>query len=468
MANRKTRKKIVKYRRFPLLHLNIGTVLFGIIFVYMMICLILYLTASHVTAYEVTSGTLSGNYRYTAIALKSERIVDAEQSGSVTYYAREGSKVGSGNAVCSIDESGSASQDNKKADSETDSGTDETETMDSQSREHFRSLLSAYASDYDRNTFQAIYDLQADLETGILEMNSNSDQVTQISTSGLKNLCEAPQEGLVVYSTDQFEEKQASDLKPEDFNQQNYEKINLRLNETVKTGDPIYKLITNESWSLVILMDKKTASELDGKDTMRIRFLKDGTTQSANFSIFQNGGNYYGKLDMDQSVTRFSSDRYIEIELLPGQSTGLKIPVSAIAERVFYRIPKEYAIYDEESPNEVRVLKETQTKNGTSTKYVTATVFDKTEDAFMVDASLFQDGDILVMKDSSKRYTVSEKVSMQGVYNINQGYAVFREITIIDENEEYCIVEEGSTFGLAQYDHIVLDASTVTDEQIVY
>ena len=73
-----------------------------------------------------------------------------------------------------------------------------------------------------------------------------------------------------------------------------------------------------------------------------------------------------------------------------------------------------------------------------------------------------------MMKDSSKRYTILEKVSMQGVYNINKGYAVFREITIIDENEEYCIVEDGAAFGLAQYDHIALDASTVTDEQIIY
>ena len=62
----------------------------------------------------------------------------------------------------------------------------------------------------------------------------------------------------------------------------------------------------------------------------------------------------------------------------------------------------------------------------------------------------------------------SDELSLIHIYNINKGYAVFREIKIIDENEEYCIVEEGSTFGLAQYDHIVLDASTVKDEDIVY
>ncbi len=101
---KKKNSKIVKYRRFPLF--NIGTVMFGILFVYMIVCLIMYLTSTHITAYEVTAGPLSGNYRYTALAVKSEKVVTASQSGSVSYYAREGTKVGKGNNVCSVDESG--------------------------------------------------------------------------------------------------------------------------------------------------------------------------------------------------------------------------------------------------------------------------------------------------------------------------------------------------------------------------
>lgn len=460
MARRRSKSKIVKYRRFPILHLNIGTVLFGIIFIYMVICLILYLTSSHVTAYEVTSGTLSGNYRYTAIALKSERVVDADESGKVTYYAREGSKVGSGSAVCSVSEKGASSSGGTES--------DEEESIDSESISRFQSVMAAFSSDYNRTSFQSTYDLEADLETAILEINSDMDKVSEMTASGLLNVCSAPSEGLVIYSTDGFEEKEVKDLTPDDFAQKDYQKTNLRLHESVKAGAPIYKLITDENWSLVISLDKKVAAMLGGKDTVRVRFLKDGTMQSAGFSVYQNGTEYYGILELTSSVTRFASDRYVDIELMLNQNTGLKIPLSAIAEREFYTIPGDYVIYDEDSPNEVRVLKETKTKDGTSNKYVTATVFDKTDDEFMVDASLFSEGDTILMKDTSKRYTISEKVSMQGVYNINKGYAVFREITIIDENEEYCIVEEGSTFGLAQYDHIVLDASAVTDEQIIY
>ena len=83
------------------------------------------------------------------------------------------------------------------------------------------------------------------------------------------------------------------------------------------------------------------------------------------------------------------------------------------------------------------------------------------------DGTKINEGDVIRKQNSQKTYTIGETETINGVYNINKGYAIFREITIIDENEEYCIVEAGSTFGLAQYDHIALNADTVNDEDIV-
>lgn len=57
MAAQNQKKKIVKYRRLP--GFNIGTIMFGIIFIYMIICMVMYLTSKKVTAYEVTAGPLS-------------------------------------------------------------------------------------------------------------------------------------------------------------------------------------------------------------------------------------------------------------------------------------------------------------------------------------------------------------------------------------------------------------------------
>ena len=155
----------------------------------------------------------------------------------------------------------------------------------------------------------------------------------------------------------------------------------------------------------------------------------------------------------------------MEIELLLNRQSGLKIPNTAIAEKVFYRIPKEYVTENEQTENEITLRKETYDTDGSAVvRIITATVYDKTDNDYYVDTSLFEEGDYVLMKDSSKRYQISDTQTLTGVYNINKGYPIFREITILDENQEYCIVESNSAYGLAQYDQIALDASTVKDD----
>ena len=80
----------------------------------------------------------------------------------------------------------------------------------------------------------------------------------------------------------------------------------------------------------------------------------------------------------------------------------------------------------------------------------------------------FSEGDILVMENSTQTFTLKEKGQLNGVYNINRGYTVFRRIEIIDQNEEYCIVKTGTAYGLSLYDNIVLDSSTVSEDEILY
>ena len=92
---------------------------------------------------------------------------------------------------------------------------------------------------------------------------------------------------------------------------------------------------------------------------------------------------------------------------------------------------------------------------------------DPEEENFSTSEKLLTSGDLLIRTDSAEFYQVGQTEKLKGVYNINKGYAVFREITILDKNEEYCIIEEGATFGLSEYDHIALDASTVNDQDII-
>lgn len=456
MAFQNKNSKITKYRRRSSV-LNIGTIIFGFIFLYMIISVFLYMTAEHVTSYEVTEGSISGNYRYTALALKQESIQQSSRGGNVTYYAREGAMANSGTTVCTVSDSASAA---------SAQAVDVEPTAEDLS--NLKDTMSSFIIGFHDSNFQEVYNFKADLESYVLQMGQ-SDGESAVYTSG--DAYTTSQSGFVVYSVDGMEALTENDLSDDLFSQTQYHRTNLRLNETVSAGDTLYKLVTSEEWALYFPMDASLVTELQDRSTIRFRFLKDNNTFSASFSIVQNENGYYGKISLDNSLARYVSDRYLEIELLMDRKTGLKIPTSAIAQRSFYRIPEDYVISNEDTENEITLLRESFNQDGSSSvRYVTATVYSKEDGYYLVSPELFEEGDYVQMLDTNLKYQIqdSNMETIQGVYNINKGYAVFREVTVIDENEEFCIVEADNIYSLAAHDFIVLDASTVSEDDIVY
>ena len=132
------KKKNVISEWFHKIPLNIGTFIFGALFVYMLITVILYLTADHIQSYQVTAGPLSSNKTYTALAIREESVVNTNASGYITYYARENSKIGKSGAVYTLGDSPSQAAVN-----------DLTE----QDYAGIRSSMAGFASTYDSDNF---------------------------------------------------------------------------------------------------------------------------------------------------------------------------------------------------------------------------------------------------------------------------------------------------------------------------
>ena len=80
--------------------LNIATVAFGILLIYMLFTAVLF---AYLHPYRILPGDylgpLSRNETYTGLAIREETVCKAESSGYVNYYAREGSKINAGGAV---------------------------------------------------------------------------------------------------------------------------------------------------------------------------------------------------------------------------------------------------------------------------------------------------------------------------------------------------------------------------------
>ena len=450
------------------LTLNIGTVLFGAIFIYMTISIILYLTASRITSYQVTAGPLSKNATYTALAIRSEQIVQAKSSGYLTYYVRDDSKVKSGGPVFGI----SNSKEERIA-----LDLNEDDLVD------IRSSIAKFSYSFQSDHFTDVYGFKYELEGSILQYAglqpvtaSGADQAAdeeagegaQSQTISNQTVNFAPQDGLVLYSMDGYESLSDDTLTQDAFVQKAAQKTNLRTFDKIDIGENVYKLITSEEWSLYIPLTEKQVVQLAGRDSIRVKFSKDGATQVGEFSILTKENDFYCKIDLSNGLIRYASDRFLEVELVTNTKSGLKIPLTSVVNKDFYVIPKEYETTGKEQ-SEAGFLKEVTDKNGkVSTEFINATLYAEQDDLYYVDKSEFQEGDVIIKTDSTQRYVVKDMMPLEGVYCINKGYAVFRKISIIEQNEEYCIVETGTTFGIAQYDNIVMNSSTVKEEEILY
>jgi hypothetical protein len=169
-------------------------------------------------------------------------------------------------------------------------------------------------------------------------------------------------------------------------------------------------------------------------------------------------------------MVQFVADRFIRFEVDSDRVAGLKIPVTAVTSKNFYLVPVSYMTTGGDS-SDTGFMKESYSENGTSVDFVPTTIYYSTDEYCYIDMSdkaRISAGDYLVRPDSTDRYQVGQSASLQGVYNINKGYAVFKQIEILNSNDEYYTIRKGMNYGLSVYDHIVLNADTVYEGELVY
>ncbi len=249
-----------------------------------------------------------------------------------------------------------------------------------------------------------------------------------------------------------------------------YEKKLMMGNSLVAAGDAVYKLSTSEDWSIVIPVDPVRGAQLQEEGFGKVRFLKNQYESWGETKLLTNGdGNTYLQLSFTNSMVTFAMDRFLDVELIVEDETGLKIPVSSIVEKEFFLIPEEYVVPGGNNGGD-SILRQTFLEDGTLSSEVLEIdvyYFDDDTKEYYLDSSILNAGDNLYKTDSQETFTVSKRATLIGVYNINKGYADFKQITILDQNDEYAIVEPNMKYGLSVYDYIVLNAESVKDDQLI-
>ena len=446
--------------------LNLGIFLFAIVFIYLLITVIMYFTGDKISVYEVREGSIVNDNSYTGLVLRQETAVNAEETGYISYYQNENSKVKNGTYIYALSP--------QKLDTDSQASGDAAESTGSLNPEIQAGIIyqmQNFNENYDPDDFSAVYTLKNEINASLQDAFSatRTEQLsTVITESGLEVASyAAPRDGIVAFTVDGYESLTKDTFTAENFDRTKYENTVLEDQMKISAGSPVYRLITSEDWSVIVQLDRETAEQLEADEvtSVKVRIDKDSETLWADFSIITRNGDFYGCLDFDNSMIRYAEERYLNIELILEDESGLKIPKSSVIEEKFYVIPEEYITTGGNSSSDGVMV---QDENGDAV-FQQVDIYDSSDEGEVyISRDDITEGTVLIKPESSETYTVGKTKTLQGVYNINKGYAVFKKVDILCENDEYYIVQEGDSYGLYNYDHIVQDGSSINSEEVVF
>lgn len=462
-------KKIIRYKK-PL-NINVGMIIFAVIFVYLSFSVYTYFRRDRIQFYEVTEGSIVNDRSYTGLVFREETVNTAPQSGNINYYIREGKRASAGSRIYSLDETGQLGKF-----LEEHQGADTSLSADNLS--DLKKKLSSLCLSYNDKSFHMVYNEKYSLQAAVAEyMNFNvlDTLEAQLKEQGISyQQIYASQAGIVSYAMDTFDGMTPSSVTADSFDRSNYQRSVSKSGSLIEAGTPVYKLISSENWSLVFPLSEEDVNEFSGKQTLTILPSSCDFSLKGNYSQFNGAdGTTFGRLDFDRYMVQFVSERFIDFEVVTEEAQGLKIPVTSVTSKDFFTIPVGYLTTGGNGPSEeYGFYKEVYSESGeASIVFTPAEIYNSTEEYDYINKredGPFKNGDYIIKPDSNERFQIGPTASLEGVYNINKGYAVFKLVKTLVNNGEYYIIEKGTSYGLSVYDHIVLDASTVSEGQIVY
>ena len=457
-------KKIVKFKKRK--NINIGIIVFLIMFLYIAINVYIYFTKEQLSIYEVHEGSTAVDNRITGLILRDEKVIYSDKAGYVSYYQKEGARIAKNTSVYSLDDNGQL----LGVITSGEKPISLTEKDNAEIKHELRNFENSFSDD----DFFYVYDFKEDAQSTVLDiLNSTiiSEGQELMEETGITysyDMIPSLESGVITYYTDSFEDITQDSVSSEMFKLENYKRTSLRTTESLTQGSPIYKIITSEVWNIILPLTSEQYDKLVGKDQVSFTILEDDFDMTAKLTLSQRGSDYYAQITMDKHLSNYITQRYLDIKLDFDTVEGLKIPLTSMIEKDFYLVPLEFFALGAES-TENGLIKESYTESGeVSFTHITTDIYYQDDTYAYVDALLFSAGTWIQSSTNSDRYQLLEMNKLTGVYNVNLGYAVFKRIEVLYENDEYCIINKNTTNGVSAYDHIALVGTTAVDQAIIY
>ncbi len=415
---------------------------------YIALSLFMYITKNNIAVYEVNSGVVSNAEKVKGKIFRNETVYKAGENGYLNCLVYENTRISKNTLMYLI------TNDNNIVSKNISLTNDNYKDIK-------KKIAQSYADLSDYN-YQSIYNFKLNLNNYINELvrDNTFSEIKSGTTISALDAAYSGTAGVVSYQIDGHESDLISGFAPKDVNVSNYFEI-AQNGKFVSKGDNLLKVVSNDKWFVVFEgKNNRYDSYLDKR--IKINFPSKGfITYAKLLKISGLNNKEYYCLEFDEYIEQFLDRRVLDFEMVFKEVNGLKIPSKAIVEKECFAIPKEYLIVDDDGNGSFYKL---EMGNPVSIDVDVA----KEDDSYYYVTSneKLNIGDILY-KSTTERMELKSFTKIYGAYNVNKGYAVFRNIEVLNTNNDYAIIKKGTSFGLSDYDRIVYDAKKVREGEFI-
>lgn len=443
--------------------LKIGMLIAAVIMIYVFFHIYTFLTKVELPLYEVQPGTIYTVSQTEGMVLRDELLVTTEIAGYINYYFSEGSRISKNSTVYSIDSNRNMY--------DLLAGNPSEIKLSGQNLLEMKKILQDALVDISAGKVPSA---KLEITTGYqrmideMLMEQLTEIVTQTGITSNFHVVPSVASGIISYVYDDYTNYSIQDITKYCFTEE-YKSNSLYTMELITANSPVYKIITGDQWKIAVMLDESLYGELLGKESATF-YLNNELKVTAPISCFRKDDVYFAEITMDKYLSNYASKRFVSVKFELEETEGLKIPETAVTLKDYYRIPEKYIVQGGNSNEKGLMFEEFNTETGTlQYTFYPVTIFYSENGFVYIDCADFAKEAYIYESETAARtmlYTFITK--LEGVYNINKGYAVFKRIERLKTENGYIIVKKGSISGLSAYDHIALNASEAVEDSVIY
>lgn len=462
-ALNKARKK-----RYPITFI---TVVFALVFIFFAVQGFILLKHHHVEAYNIgMAGSDNVTGTHEGLILREESVISAEKDGFAGLYALNGTWITKGEILMTIDSSGDLKERIRSAFYGRD-------VLGHESRTLIQDALKKAAESYDGEDFSGVYREKARVEETILQMlmKDGGTKMQDILEGEDYAAVKAGMSGFFLTWTDGLEGLTEESISSELFSDPPAI-TRIRNGDALKEGQQVVKIAADNRFRIAFLLTDEETRNYAAKKTMSIKTAS-GLEITGDFRMERTtDGKGLGIIFFAKYGGNFVEERFMEFQVLDKSVTGYKIPESAITTKSFFVVPETFITYGADSASPC-VLLEGNGDDGVTP--VTAYFQDPNpnnnlvigDGVVYIYSDLLKPGMRIVTTGSDKKeMTLGVEAAVEGVYQINSGYCIFKPVVRLKNSLEtsYVVVSAGVKGGLKAYDRIVLYAEGMNENEIIF